>query len=182
MEKFIIESQMFGDFKHAEWKQTLSQTNAGVVLCVVCFNSRPASLTIWHRESSKSGGISDQFSLGSNKRLPFFLEFTSIFPGSTPVVFPNLSMSRHYLQILHSVWAVHTGMLSSQQGSQCEPHILCSFPSLPDHLGSHCCFQVLCCSLRFCCLYPRPSESYSDLICALLSISHQCAFLWNFPF
>lgn len=117
MEKFVIESQMFGDFKHAEWKQTLSQTNAGVVLCVVCFNSRPASLTIWHHESSKSGGISDQFSLGSNKRLPFFLEFTSIFPGSTPVVFPNLSMSRHYLQILHSVWAVHTGMLSSQQGS-----------------------------------------------------------------
>lgn len=117
MEKFVIESQMFWDFKHAEWKQTLSQTNAGVVLCVVCFNSRPASLTIWHHESSKSGGISDQFSLGSNKRLPFPLEFTSIFPGSTPVVFPNLSMSRHYLQILHSVWAVHTGMLSSQQGS-----------------------------------------------------------------
>lgn len=73
MERFVIESQMFGDSKHAEWKQTVSQTNAGVVLCVVCFNSRPASLVRWHNESNKSGGISDQFPLGSKQTPSPFL-------------------------------------------------------------------------------------------------------------
>lgn len=126
-------------------------------------------------------GISDQFFVGSKlPPLPFSVDLPPSFPESPPAVFSNLSMFPELGIICRfcvlsppstqGYAAPFTAQLTERSLTSCAHPFLSQIPC-----GIHCCFQVLCYSLRFSCLYPRPSgTTLGPYLCSPVNFSPVC--------